>query len=334
MNHDQFMHRCLTLAAQGRGLVGNGALVGACLVQDGTVLAEAYYSGFGNLHAERQVLEKYDQKISSDDVLYITLEPCVCFDGKKTPPCVDIIVERGIKTVVIGMLDPDPRVSGRGVAFLRGHGIQVIGPVECASCEWLNRGFTSTRTKQRPWVTLKQARTADGAIAATDGAPLRITSEEQDQWSHTFLRAQHDAILVGVQTIINDDPVLTPRMSAVPVAVQPWRIVLDPSVRTPVSARIVNDAHVSRTMIICAADQIESPAARFLSTKGARLVGIELRGQAFVWEQLWQALLTPAGDYVGLTSVLVEAGARSWEGFKHSGMVDQEVILMGSSSSM
>lgn len=203
------MRRCLELAEQGRGKVGTNPLVGAVLVRGGKIIAEAFHEGFGKAHAERRLLENFDQKISSYDVLYVNLEPC-CHQGK-TPACTDIIRERGIKHVVFGMVDPDPNVAGKGIACLLKHGIRVTGPMERAQCEWLNRGFITLRTKGRPWVTLRSARTKDGAIARPDGSPLKITSPEQDLWTHAWLRARHDAIVVGVQTVIADDPLLTNR---------------------------------------------------------------------------------------------------------------------------
>lgn len=322
------MHRCLQLAAHGRGFVGSGALVGAVLVRDGAILAEAYYSKFGESHAERLLLQKYVQKISSNDVLFVNLEPCVPFAGKKTPPCIEIVQERGIKTVVIGMLDPDPRVSGRGVEALRQAGITVIGPVLRTECEYLNRGYISARTKQRSWITLKQARTTDGQISNPDGSPLKITSREQDVWSHTFLRAQHDAILVGVQTAINDDPSLTPRLSTVPVALQPWRIVLDPSLRTPRTAKLVTDEYRARTMLVCKIEELHSATAQYFQSLDVRVLGVPLKDDQFDLQQLWFQLIEPRGDFHGLTSVLIEAGQKTGRVFRAAG-VDQEVILQG-----
>ena len=145
MRHTRYIHRCLTLAERGRGKVGLNPLVGAVLVRNGRIIAEAFHAGFGKVHAERQLLENLDQKISTEDILYVNLEPC-CHQGK-TPACIDIIRERGVKNVVFGMIDPDPLVQGKGIECLRNAGIEVIGPVERARSEWLNRGFVSLRAK-------------------------------------------------------------------------------------------------------------------------------------------------------------------------------------------
>ena len=121
-------------------------------------------------------------------------------------------MELGVKHVVYGMHDPDVRVAGKGIEILRAQGITIEGPVLRAECEWLNRGFASVRTNGRPWITLKGARTSAGEIAHTDGSEKKITTEEQDRWSHTWLRDRSDAVLVGVHTVQMDDPQLTVRL--------------------------------------------------------------------------------------------------------------------------
>ena len=172
-------------------------LIGSVLVRDGKIIAEGFHAAYGTSHAERQLLENFKAEIKPTDILYVNLEPC-CHTGK-TPPCTDIILERGIKHIVIGMQDPDPRVAGKGIEILRKNKVQIEGPVLRAQCEWLNRGFISVRTKQRPWITVKSAHSSDGKIANDDGAPLAITDEAQNMWSHEHLRFTHDAILVGMK---------------------------------------------------------------------------------------------------------------------------------------
>lgn len=336
------MHRCRVLAARGRGRVGNGALVGAVLVRDGNLIAEGWHQAFGAPHAERHLLENFEQKISSSDTLFVNLEPC-CHQGK-TPPCTDIIIERGIRRVVYGMHDPDPRVAGKGIDILRAAGITVIGPVERASCEWLNRGFVSVRTKSRPWITLKQARMPDGSIANADGSPLHITSDAQNAWSHQSLRATHDAILVGVGTVLADNPHLTVRhVSPVIVSspatlrraqgdtVQPWRIILDPHGRMPVTAKLVTDEHRARTIIVqCQESKNSKETKDVLQGQGVRILEVDMTSDAgFALNQLWPHLINLDGGAAGVTSVLVEGGTRTWDFFRRAGVVDAEVTLVG-----
>ncbi len=142
--HELFLRRCLSLAEQGRGKTGANPMVGAVLVRDGKIIAEGFHEGFGKAHAERQLLEKLEQKISSKDILYVNLEPC-CHEKKKTPPCAQMLVEKGIKHVVYGMKDPNPAVNGKGIQYLRSKGVEVIGPVLEDECLRLNRGFVSVQ---------------------------------------------------------------------------------------------------------------------------------------------------------------------------------------------
>lgn len=308
MDHEVFMRQCLALAAQGRGMTGINPLVGSVLVRDGTVLNTGYYSGYGNIHSERQLLEKFDHKIDSKDILYVNLEPCG--HTGMTPPCTDIIIEKGIRNVVFGMVDPDSRVSGKGIEILRKAGVNVVGPVLRAECEYFNRGYISLRTRNRPWIILKQALAKDGSVANPDGSPKKITSKEQDAWVHEELRAKVDAILVGVGTVLRDDPQLTVRTNK--KVVQPWRLVLDPNKRMPPRSKVLGE----RTMVLTADD-------------------IPVKNGRFVWEDLWK-VLTAAKDgrssddhFFGIASILVEGGPKTWEAFRSAGFVDEEVLLVG-----
>lgn len=324
MSHTHFIHRCLEVAAAGRKFVGNGVMVGAVLVRDGKVIAEGYHIKYGDLHAERHVLQNFKGEIKPDDILYTNLEPC-CHTGKQ-PPCTDIIIERGVKHVVFGMRDPDHRVLGKGIEILQKAGVEVIGPVESAQCEWFNRGFVSVRTKGRPWITLKQAKNSDQLTANSDGSRLMITSQEQDIWSHTFLRAKHDAILVGVQTIINDNPILDARLSGTDY--HPWRIILDPHGRIPLDATVLTDHNASSTIVITSDEKF----VKSIEKTGALALVVQMKGDSFEWNDLWKVLLTPQEKFKGLTSILVEGGEKTWDVFKQSGFVDEEVSLVGRES--
>jgi diaminohydroxyphosphoribosylaminopyrimidine deaminase/5-amino-6-(5-phosphoribosylamino)uracil reductase len=243
-----------------------------------------------------------------------------------------------VKNVVIGIQDPDVRVSGEGIKQLRTAGIHVRGPVERALCEHFNRGFISVRTKGRPWITLHRAQTLDGRIANPDGSPLKITNDEQDAWTHEFLRARHDAIVVGVQTVIHDDPQLNVRhlnkgtgtgMDTGNTAWQPWKIILDPQLRIPLSAKVVTGEAAKKTMIVSSENSSSDACDEFLK-RGVRIVEIPLIDNHFDFPALWNALLTPAQDFYGITSILVEGGKKTWKTFYASGLIDEEVVLVGS----
>lgn len=321
--HELYMHRCLELGSQGRGLVGNGAMVGAVLVNHDQSTAEAFHEGFGKMHAERTLLTHIDQKMCTGSTLYVNLEPCV--HHGKTPPCTEIIIERGIKRVVVGMMDPDPRVAGKGIAVLRRAGIAVIGPVERAACERLNRGFISVRKIGRPWITLKRAQTRDGRIANPDGTTLKITSFDQDRLSHISQRAQTDAILVGVETVIRDDPQLTIRHYT--SQWQPWRIVLDPSSRMPSTAKLLTDSLKERTIIVSSLNNYIDQTFTYAPGLNKKML-VKNHDKKFEWESIWTALTTHQEDFPGITSILVEGGRRTWDIFRQNGFVDEEVVLV------
>jgi diaminohydroxyphosphoribosylaminopyrimidine deaminase/5-amino-6-(5-phosphoribosylamino)uracil reductase len=310
MNHEHFMHHCIILAQKGRGLVGINPLVGSVLVRDKKIIAEGAYMGKGTAHAERALLESFDGDIQPSDILYVNLEPC-CHQGD-TPPCTDIVIESGVQTVVIGMKDTDSRVAGLGTQALREAGVTVIGPVIPELCRRLNKGFVSLRENSRPYITLKRAQTKQGVTANTDGTKLCITSDKQNIWSHTHLRKTHDAILVGVQTIIVDDPELTIRLNknigkSFP---QPLTIILDPDFRIPRDAKVLREG----TIVITTKEPEEC--------NGATVLQVPLHDGTFDVKNLWSQLPP-------ISSVLVEGGQKTWDAFVDAGIVDEEVVLVG-----
>ena len=352
VNHEYFMHRCIDLASHGRGNVGDGALVGAVLVRDGQVRAEGWHQAYGGPHAERELLNNFDQKISSNYIMYVSLETC-CHHGK-TPPCTRQIIERGLKTVVYGMLDPDPRVAGKGILELKASGVNVIGPVLSSCCKRFNRGYISVRTKHRPFIMLHIAQTASADIANPNGSPVKITSNVQDRWTHEFLRARCDAVLAGVGTIIADDPILNIRF--VQSNSHVYRLILDPNFRIPINAKVVTGDLARDTILIVNQGSLgslqnppphysgfrqiaqqdsmmnKSRKAEILKKRGVRIFEVLMKDGFINFEDLWRKLLTPSQEYHGLTSILVEGGPRTWKAFRDAGLVDEEVTLVGSNN--
>lgn len=309
---DEAMGRCLDLAQQGQLLVGNGAMVGAVLLRDGVIIAEGWHRGFGLPHAERDLLDAFPGAILPTDILCVNLEPCR--HRGKTPPCTELLLERGVRRVAYGMEDPDERNAGRGIAMLRQAGVEVIGPVEEECCKKLNRGFISVRTTHRPWITLKRA--------------LSTTSEQQNIRSHTELRCTHDAILVGVSTVVTDNPRLDARLDSKKREYHPYRIILDPHLRIPPTSRVVTDAHRNRTIVIHS-PSASADAKKALEESPVLLREVSLQNGLFDWPALWDALCTPIDTYHGLTSILVEGGKRTWDAFTGARMVDAEILLRG-----
>jgi len=317
--HLPYIDHCLQIAQRGRGRVGHNPLVGAVLVRfdralrdKGRIIAEAFHAAFGAAHAERKLLEGFKGDIEPDDILYVNLEPCV--HHGKTPPCTDIIIERGVKQVVFGMTDPNPLVKEKSRRALEEAKIKVTGPIDSVRCRRLNRGFVSLHEQSRPWITLKRAQTRDGGISG------KITRKEQDAWSHAHLRGKHDAILVGVGTIIHDDPQLTNRSVTLRKnshheSFQPRRIVLDPQLRTPIEANVVSEG---TTIITSSTDR---KLINEVEAKGVTVLGLSLRGDNFAWEEVWAAL-------PDVSSILVEGGAETWRRFQEASLVDEEVTLV------
>ncbi|MCB9808654.1 bifunctional diaminohydroxyphosphoribosylaminopyrimidine deaminase/5-amino-6-(5-phosphoribosylamino)uracil reductase RibD [Candidatus Peribacteria bacterium] len=334
MNHEWYMHRCLKLAQQGRGLVGGNPLVGAVLVREDQIISEGYYRGAGTDHAEVDAIKHFVAASQWDAAtLYVNLEPCN--HQGETPPCTRAIIESGIKHVIVGMVDPDERVAGKGIAALREAGITVEGPVCRAECERLNRGYISLRTKGRPYITLKKAQTVDGRVANADGSKLCITSPDQNTWSHTYLRATYDAILIGVGTVITDNPQLTIRYTNHESPItnhQLVKIILDPHLRIPLDAKVVGEGTIVVKEAKEAEDSEEAKEKK-LREKGATVIAVPMVDNHFDWTQLWNTLsaLSSQPCLAGrqVSALLVEGGPTTWDAFKKAGLVDEEIILIG-----
>lgn len=232
MHHEHYMLRCLELARKGLGYTRSNPLVGAVIVVDDRVIGEGYHAIYGGPHAEvNAIASVQDQSLLAKATLYVNLEPCSHYG--KTPPCSDLILEHGIRRVVYGMQDPFALVSGRGLERLRNHGVEVIGPVLETECKALNQRFLCRVLQQRPWILLKWAQSSDGFMdieRQSEGLGSYAISGPAAQALVHQWRGQESAILIGVQTAINDRPQLSVRYAAGP---QPLRIVLDPKGRLP-----------------------------------------------------------------------------------------------------
>ena len=207
MNDEQYMRRVLELAAKGCAVSPNPH-VGALIVSENQIVSEGYHSVFGGPHAEVEVLKGVSPEQCAGSILYVNLEPCSHYG--KTPPCTEAIIAAGIRTIVYGMEDPNPLVAGRGLRRLAEAGIRVVGPVLEYECIELNRGYIKTILKKSPWISLKIAQTLDGRIALPDHRSKWIT-EERSRHTVQHLRSRHDAVLVGIGTVLQDDPRLTAR---------------------------------------------------------------------------------------------------------------------------
>lgn len=227
-DHAVFMRRCLELALRGQGYVSPNPMVGAVIVYNGKIVAEGWHRQYGGPHAEPNALAVLPAEIPLKDcTLYVNLEPCS--HHGKTPPCVGLLVEKGIGKVVIGSCDPNPLVSGRGIQMLEEAGIVVESGVLKAECDELNRRFMVFHKEKRPYVILKWACTADGYMAPENRERLQISGQESRVMLHRW-RGQEDAVLIGATTAIMDNPLLDTRLAP---ATNPLRVILDPNLRAP-----------------------------------------------------------------------------------------------------
>jgi len=278
---EHMIRRAIRLAMTGRGRVEPNPMVGCVLARDGRVIGEGYHTHFGEPHPEPQALADCMARGESPAgaTAYVTLEPC-CHVRKKTPPCAPRLIEAKIAKVVLGCLDPNPAVNGNGVAMLRAAGIDVsrVDPALEAECKQLIAPFLLRTCCRRPYVTLKWAETADGKIAGPGGSRLQITGEPANQLVH-LLRSRSDAIMVGVNTVLADDPQLTAR--GVEHSRLHTRIILDSKLRAPANARIfLASGEKERTIIFHSPAAAANPPAderisRLLNA-GAQLI---LRGE-------------------------------------------------------
>lgn len=247
MNHEQYMSDALTLARRGRGRTSPNPMVGAVIVRNGEIVGEGWHEQYGGNHAERNALASAGDK-AEGATLYVTLEPC-CHYGK-TPPCTEAILEAGIRTVVIGSRDPNPLVASGGVRILQEHGVDVIQDVLRDACDALNEVFFHYITQKTPYVVLKYAMTADGKTATRTRASKWITGEAAREHVH-MSRNAYSAIMVGIGTVLDDDPLLTCRT---PGGRNPIRIICDSGLKIPRDAKIVQTAGEIPTYIAAATE--------------------------------------------------------------------------------
>ena len=241
--NEQYMRRAIELARKGAGFVSPNPMVGAVIVKDGRVIGEGYHERCGQLHAERNAFAALTED-AEGATIYVTLEPC-CHYGK-TPPCTEAIIENKIAKVVIGSRDPNPLVSGKGAKILREAGIEVVEDFMRKECDEINPIFFHYITKRIPFVSMKYAMTMDGKIATKTGASKWITGEESRE-DVQRLRHEHRGIMVGIGTVLADDPMLNCRMEG---GRNPIRIIADSHLQIPEDSNLVKTASDIETIVV------------------------------------------------------------------------------------
>jgi diaminohydroxyphosphoribosylaminopyrimidine deaminase / 5-amino-6-(5-phosphoribosylamino)uracil reductase len=312
-----FMTRALGLAARGLGLTSPNPAVGAVLVRDGVVVGEGTHLRAGGPHAEAVALTAAGEA-ARGTTCYVTLEPCA--HHGRTSPCADALIAAGVARVVAASGDPDARVDGRGFERLRAAGVAVTIGVAEAEARALNRAFFTFVATGRPHVTLKSAMTLDGRIAAWDGTSRWITGEAAREEAHR-LRFQADAILVGVGTVLRDDPELTVRLPGAP-AKEPLRVVADTRLRTPPGARLIRAGEPGRAILACAAPPPARRAAA-LRAAGARVLGLPRNERRIELRALLAELAA-----LGVIGVLAEGGAELGAALLDAGLVDRVAFFV------
>ncbi len=308
-----FMRRALTLARVRKGLTHPNPTVGCVIVRDGKIVGEGFHQKAGEPHAEVVALKKAGKRAEGSTV-YVTLEPCSHYG--RTPPCALALIKAKVKRVVVATTDPNPLVSGKGIEMLREAGIEVTLGVLKEEAEKLNEDFFHYITKGVPFVVLKVAQTLDGFIADSRGFSKWITSEESRRYVH-LLRCQSDAVLVGVNTVLKDDPLLTVR--EVYCERQPLRVVLDTRLRIPPNARIT-DTSAAPTLVFTAADNAEKIKA--LEKKGVEVIRIPAEGGRIPLRKVLKVLAKRE-----VVQLLVEGGASVFSSFVRENLASKLVVF-------
>jgi diaminohydroxyphosphoribosylaminopyrimidine deaminase/5-amino-6-(5-phosphoribosylamino)uracil reductase len=316
-SHEKFMRAALGFARKGVGKTSPNPAVGAVIVRKGQVVAAGFHRKAGAPHAEVEALNRLGGKARPGDTLYVTLEPCNHYG--RTPPCTHAILEKGVRKVVVGMRDPNPRVAGGGCEVLSDRGVEVVTGVLEEECRRLNEWFVTYVTKGRPFVIAKTAMTLDGWTATSGGHSRWVTNEQSREWVHR-LRNQVDGILVGVGTVMADDPLLTTRLRK-GTGRDPVRIIVDTTLRIPVHARVLDHAKGSETLIAVSED-----------IGGRRLKRLERKKVSFLMcpEKEGRIDLRALMDILGkrsITSLLLEGGATLMGAMIQEKLVDKFCIF-------
>ncbi|SEG06136.1 diaminohydroxyphosphoribosylaminopyrimidine deaminase / 5-amino-6-(5-phosphoribosylamino)uracil reductase [Eubacterium ruminantium] len=294
----KYMERAIELAKGGIGAVNPNPLVGAVIVKDGRIIAEGFHRKYGDLHAERDAFRNLTESAEGAE-MYVTLEPC-CHYGKQ-PPCVEAIVEHKIKRVYVGSDDPNPLVAGKGIAYLRDHDIEVITRVMKDECDRLNPVFFHFITHDRPYVVMKYAMTMDGKIATESGESKWISCEASRKMVHHF-RNELSAIMVGIGTVLKDDPMLNCRIED---GRNPVRIVCDSHLRIPMNSRLVDTADEIRTILAAIEENEKTNIEKIeqLKRKKVEVLLVKEKNGQLDLEQLMEKLALMKID-----SILLEGG--------------------------
>lgn len=315
--HEHYMRRALELAKCGWGKTNPNPLVGAVIVKNGEIIAEGYHEALGCVHAEVAAFLNSKQDVSGG-TLYVNLEPCSHYG--RTPPCARAIIEAGIKEVIIAMIDPNPKVAGRGIQMLKDAGIKVTIGVLAEEATQLNEIFIKYITKSRPFVIMKSAMTIDGKIASVSGDSRWISGESSRQYVH-IMRSRVSAVMAGINTVLMDNPLLTTRL-AHNKGKDPVRIVIDSKGIIPEDCNVIN-ADSEAGVILATTSAIESRKEKLLVEKGVRIIKAENKEGHVDLDKLMEELYR-----LEIDSILLEGGGGLNASALNYGIVDKVMLFI------
>ncbi|MFH1480144.1 MAG: bifunctional diaminohydroxyphosphoribosylaminopyrimidine deaminase/5-amino-6-(5-phosphoribosylamino)uracil reductase RibD [Pseudomonadota bacterium] len=318
---EYFMREALRQARKGLGRTSPNPAVGAVIVRHGQIIASAFHRKAGEDHAEVAALKKIDGKAKKGDTLYVTLEPCHHYG--RTPPCTKAILNSGLKRVVVGMRDPNPHVQGGGCGYLASNGVKTSVGVLESECGRLNESFVKFVTTNRPFVVAKSAMTLDGWIATATGHSKWITNERSRRFVH-HLRDRLDGVMVGIGTILADNPLLTTRLNH-RKGKDPIRIIVDTHLRIPHNAKVFNKDSSAKTLIVVGEDLPAESLKRIPEENVSFVACPRTRGG--------KINLTLLMDILGgraITSLLLEGGSALMGSMIRERLIDKFYIFKGS----
>jgi riboflavin biosynthesis protein RibD len=315
--HEVYMKKALEIAKNGWGKTNPNPLVGAVIVKNGEVISEGYHEALGCAHAEVCAFRKARRDISGG-TLYVNLEPCSHYG--RTPPCAKAIIESGINEVVVAMVDPNPKVSGKGIQMLKDANIKVIVGVLEEEAKKLNEIFIHYITRQRPFVIMKTAMTLDGKIASVTGDSKWISGESSRNYVHV-IRDRVSSIMVGVNTVINDNPSLTTRLTDVE-GHDPVRIVVDSTGRIPIESKVIQ-SDSKAGLILATTNRINKDKEEQLLSLGVKIIKTSYDNGKVNLIELMQELYK-----LEIDSVLLEGGGTLNFSALETGIVDKVMAFI------
>lgn len=309
-----YMAKALKLAKKAEGFTYLNPMVGAVIVKENRIIGQGYHENYGQAHAEINAIKSASENLEGS-TMYVNLEPC--FHQGKTPPCVKAILENKIKRLVVACLDPNPLVAGKGVTFLREHGVQVdIGVLEEDAVR-LNEVFFKNMSSPYPFLALKSAMTLDGKLATKTSKSKWISGKESREFVH-ILRHRYKGILVGINTILKDDPSLTTRIDGL---LSPSKIVVDTRLRIPLDAKVVRKN--PDKLIVAYSDSSNLKKIEYLENLGVKLLRVDSLKDKVDMRKLMIKL-----QELGINSILVEGGGNINFSLLEAGLVDKLYLFI------